>query len=193
MRWSTASWMAVTEEPLTETSYRRGNNALISARGAKTPVVRKTRRTCRMMSMRSCVLVFGRRREGSILWTRRGMSPVPSFSTRRWERKSSSRARSWTFMTLVERHFVLEDFLCREGALDEMAIWDGFGGRGRRGKERSAEQERRRNLWRMTGHDDAVCPQRRPLHHLPPVLNNKSGSIIFTEAVQSASAQGHQT
>jgi len=56
------------------------------------------------------------------------MSPVPSFSTRRWERKSSSRARSCTFMTLVERHFVLAD-LCRWWGEDEIAIKDGIGGR----------------------------------------------------------------
>lgn len=76
------------------------------------------------------------------------MLPVPSFSTRRWERKSSSRARSWTFMTLVERHFDFGSFLCRE----EIVIEDGFGAGGRRGEERREKErnkkKRSKKLWR---------------------------------------------
>lgn len=68
------------------------------------------------------------------------MLPVPSFSTRRWERKSSSRARSCTFMTLVERHFDFGGFLCLEDVAEKMAIEDGIGAGGRRGEERREKE-----------------------------------------------------
>lgn len=63
--------------------------------------VRLTRLT---IAMRSLVGTFGSLREGSILCTQRGTFPVPSFSTRRWLRKSSSLERSRMFMIFVGRH-----------------------------------------------------------------------------------------
>jgi hypothetical protein len=118
------------------------------------------------------------------------MSPVPSFSTRRWERKSSSRARSCTFMTLVERHFILEGFLYRGGTLDEMAIWDGFGERGRRGeemRERERENKEEINLWRRV---DTTLSRRRPYHPLHP-LHHPSPVQTTNQAVSfSSSSQG---
>jgi hypothetical protein len=43
-------------------------------------------------------------------------------------------------MTLVGRHFVLNDFLCREDAEDEIAIEDGFGAGERRRMEGGGEK-----------------------------------------------------
>ena len=80
------------------------------------------------------------------MWTTRGKPPVPSFSTRRWLRKSSSRERSRMFMILVGRHCPLSD--------DELAvavvgaIWlvvgknDEEGKRVERGREEMGERSR---------------------------------------------------
>ena len=56
------------------------------------------------VTMRSLAGTFGSLREGSILCTQRGTFPVPSFSTKRWLRKSSSLERSRMFMIFVGRH-----------------------------------------------------------------------------------------
>ena len=66
-------------------------------------------------------------------------------------------------------------------------------GREEGGGRRGESGRKKKKFVEMTGDNDSVCPQRRPLHHPSSVLNNKSGSIIFIKAVQSASAQGHQT
>ena len=91
-------------------------------------------------------------------------------------------------MTLVERHTVLGAFLCRGGALDEMAILGWLWGRG--GRERAEGEEE------ICGDDDGtrrLSVLKDARYIILSVLNNKSGSIIFIKAVQSASAQGHQT
>ena len=59
--------------------------------------------------MRSSVLVFGNLLDESILWTSKGTMPVPSFSTKRWLRKSSSLERSRICITLVGRHVSVLD------------------------------------------------------------------------------------
>jgi hypothetical protein len=60
--------------------------------------------TRRTICSRSWASVLGSLRDESILCTSRGTVPVPSFSTRRWLRKSSSLERSRMFMILVGRH-----------------------------------------------------------------------------------------
>jgi hypothetical protein len=60
------------------------------------------------MASRSPALALGRRLLGSILCTSSGTSPVPSFSTSRWLRKSSSLLRSRMFIIVVGRHEIWE-------------------------------------------------------------------------------------
>lgn len=60
--------------------------------------------TRRTICKRSLASVLGSLLEGSILCTNKGTLPVPSFSTNRWLRKSSSLERSDMFIILVKRH-----------------------------------------------------------------------------------------
>lgn len=83
-------------------------------------------RTRRTISSKSSALVFGSLRDGSILWTTRGTSPVPSFSTRRWLRKSSSRERSRMFIIFVGRHAAFDEDALALAATG--AIWQYAGG-----------------------------------------------------------------
>ena len=73
------------------------------------------------------------------MWTTRGKPPVPSFSTRRWLRKSSSRERSRMFMIFVGRHAPLRTEV-------EPAIAGGMVGREARSERarRDGMRERRK-------------------------------------------------
>ena len=98
--------------------------------------------TRRTIFMRSSGSVFGSLLEGSILWTTRGKPPVPSFSTRRWLRKSSSRERSRMFMIFVGRHAPLRTEV-------EPAIAGGMVGReARSGRARRDGMRERRKMER---------------------------------------------
>lgn len=111
-----------------------------------------------MIGFRSSMLTLVGRRLGSILWTWIGTIGALNFSTRRWERKSSSRARSSMFMTFVKRHVggaAATVRTCDERPADdierrERAVDDDGGERGEcesvvgRRKDGEAEEGRRR-------------------------------------------------
>ena len=107
--------------------------------------------------MSSSGSVFGSFLEGSILWTTRGKPPVPSFSTRRWLRKSSSCERSRMFMILVGRHAPLRTGA--DAAAGGGMVWrvpatrgEGSVGRGSGGGECGGGAEERAWQWQEKSH-----------------------------------------